>query len=194
MSRRDSDAMVPKTSELLPDPETPVKTVRRRLGISTLMSLRLFSRAPWTRMRSWRSAACGMWSPGEGGGSRALAIQPDPCPVLRKNAVASAAVDHLTGCMTSSDLWTTDQAQRYDSEEGVPSPEAVDALADLAHGGRALELAIGTGRIGVPLSAKGVPVAGIELSQPMVDVLRTKVGADEVPVVVGDMATTRVEG
>src|SRR5699024_5617914 len=68
------------------------------------------------------------------------------------------------------------------------------ALADLAHGGRALELAIGTGRIGVPLSAKGVPVAGIELSQPMVDVLRTKVGADEVPVVVGDMATTRVEG
>ena len=96
--------------------------------------------------------------------------------------------------MTSSDLWTTDQAQRYDSEEGVPSPEAVDALADLAHGGRALELAIGTGRIGVPLSAKGVPVAGIELSQPMVDVLRTKVGADEVPVVVGDMATTRVEG
>src|SRR5262245_34827494 len=48
--------MVPKTSDDLPDPETPVKTVRRRLGISTLTSFRLFTRAPWTRIRSWRSA------------------------------------------------------------------------------------------------------------------------------------------
>src|SRR5699024_7732702 len=79
MSRRDSDAMVPKTSELLPDPEAPVKTVRRRLGISTLMSLRLFSRAPWTRMRSWRSAGCSVIvSPGRGVGSPP--IQPDPRP------------------------------------------------------------------------------------------------------------------
>src|SRR5690606_32386273 len=50
--------MVPKTRELLPEPETPVKTVRRRLGSSTLTSLRLFSRAPLTRMTSWRSAGC----------------------------------------------------------------------------------------------------------------------------------------
>src|SRR4051794_18852300 len=50
--------MVPNTSELLPDPETPVNAVSRRFGISTLMSLRLLTRAPVTRMRSWLSASC----------------------------------------------------------------------------------------------------------------------------------------
>src|SRR5688500_3699354 len=50
--------MVPNTSDDLPDPETPVNTVSRRLGISTLTSFRLFSRAPWTRIRSWLSAVC----------------------------------------------------------------------------------------------------------------------------------------
>src|SRR5690554_4436351 len=58
MSRWDSAAMVSKTSELLPEPETPVNTVRRRLGISTCTSCRLFSRAPTTRMTSWLSAGC----------------------------------------------------------------------------------------------------------------------------------------
>src|SRR6478735_9954361 len=56
MSRCDSAAIVAKTSELLPEPETPVKAVRRRLGSSTVMSRRLFSRAPCTRITSWRSA------------------------------------------------------------------------------------------------------------------------------------------
>src|SRR3954465_15834228 len=55
--RWDSAAMVSKTSELLPDPDTPVNTVSRRLGSSTLTSLRLFSRAPCTRIDSWLSAA-----------------------------------------------------------------------------------------------------------------------------------------
>src|SRR4051812_7876433 len=59
MSRCDSAAIVPNTSELLPEPETPVKTVSRRFGISTLTSLRLFSRAPCTRIRSWLSGPCG---------------------------------------------------------------------------------------------------------------------------------------
>ena len=53
MRRCDSAAIVSNTSEDLPDPLTPVKTVRRRFGISTLMFLRLFSRAPTTRMTSW---------------------------------------------------------------------------------------------------------------------------------------------
>ena len=57
--RCDSAAIVPNTSELLPDPETPVNTVSRRFGISTLMSFRLFTRAPCTRIRSWLSASCG---------------------------------------------------------------------------------------------------------------------------------------
>src|SRR3712207_4917793 len=50
--------IVSKTSELLPEPETPVNTVSRRFGISTLTSLRLFTRAPSTRIRSWLSAGC----------------------------------------------------------------------------------------------------------------------------------------
>src|ERR687895_673459 len=58
ISRCDSAAIVLNTSELLPEPDTPVKTVSRRFGISTVTSLRLFTRAPRTRMRSWVSAAC----------------------------------------------------------------------------------------------------------------------------------------
>src|SRR4051794_31083526 len=58
MRRCDSAAIVPNTSELLPEPETPVNTVSRRFGISMLTSLRLFTRAPCTRIRSWLSAAC----------------------------------------------------------------------------------------------------------------------------------------
>src|SRR5438067_1200328 len=52
--------MVLNTSELLPEPETPVNTVSRRFGSSTLTSLRLFTRAPCTRIRSCRSATCGV--------------------------------------------------------------------------------------------------------------------------------------
>ncbi len=101
--------------------------------------------------------------------------------------------------MTSSDLWDEAAAQRYDDASAamfapeVVSP-AVDVLARLAGQGRALELAIGTGRLAVPLHARGVPVAGVELSEPMVAQLRRKVGEDAVPVVVGDMATARVPG
>src|SRR5436190_1619397 len=58
MSRWDSAAIVPNTSELLPEPDTPVNAVNRRFGRSTLMSWRLLTRAPTTRIRSWRSASC----------------------------------------------------------------------------------------------------------------------------------------
>ncbi|MGN6793236.1 MAG: class I SAM-dependent DNA methyltransferase [Streptosporangiaceae bacterium] len=71
---------------------------------------------------------------------------------------------------------------------------AVSLLAELAGSGRALELAIGTGRIGLPLSQRGVPVHGIELSRAMVARLRAKPGGDAVAVTIGDMATTRVDG
>src|SRR6201985_175226 len=56
ISRCDSAAIVSNTRELLPEPDTPVNTVSRRFGISTLTSFRLFSRAPCTRIRSWLSA------------------------------------------------------------------------------------------------------------------------------------------
>src|SRR5690348_5479561 len=71
---------------------------------------------------------------------------------------------------------------------------AVDRLAELAGDGPALEFAIGTGRVGVPLAQRGVPVTGIELSRPMVDQLRTKLDAAALEVVMGDMATTRAPG
>ena len=80
--------------------------------------------------------------------------------------------------MTSSDVWTVEQAKRYDSEDGMFSPEVlaptVDALVAMADGGRVLELAIGTGRVAVPLRARGVSVAGIELSAAMVGNLCTQ--------------------
>jgi SAM-dependent methyltransferase len=97
------------------------------------------------------------------------------------------------------DIWDDAVAERYDtSDAAMFAPEIlepiVDRLAELAGGGRALEFAIGTGRVAVPLAARGVPVAGIELSRPMLTQLRRKVGEDAVPVVVGDMAAARAPG
>jgi SAM-dependent methyltransferase len=71
---------------------------------------------------------------------------------------------------------------------------AVDRLAELANGGPALELAIGTGRIALPLAARGMAVTGIELSASMVEQLRAKPGGADIPVTLGDMATTTVDG
>src|SRR3546814_17763638 len=71
----------------------------------------------------------------------------------------------------------------------------VEFLAGLAgQGGRALELAIGTGRVALPLSARGVEVSGIELSPDMVAQLRSKPGGSEIPVTMGDMASVRADG
>jgi methyltransferase family protein len=71
---------------------------------------------------------------------------------------------------------------------------AVDRLAAFAGDGRALELAIGTGRIGLPPAERGVAVAGLDNSDAMLDRLREKPGAERIEIVVGDMATTRVDG
>lgn len=71
---------------------------------------------------------------------------------------------------------------------------AVDFLADLAGDGRALEFGIGTGRIALPLSQKGIEVAGIDVSPHMVAELRRKPGGDALEVQVADMATARVPG
>ena len=79
-----------------------------------------------------------------------------------------------------------DSADMYAPEVLVPT---VDFLADLAPGGRALELAIGTGRVGIPLHQRGVTVLGIEQSVPMADVLRGKSAAAGIEVIIGDMAT-----
>jgi SAM-dependent methyltransferase len=90
-------------------------------------------------------------------------------------------------------------AARYDETSGEmfePSEldPAVDFLAALAGNGRALELGIGTGRIALPLAARGVPVHGIELSKAMAARLREKPGGENIAVTIGDFASTKVEG
>jgi hypothetical protein len=82
-------------------------------------------------------------------------------------------------------------AERFDPAVLGPT---VDFLAALAGDRPALELAIGTGRIALPLTERSVPVAGIELSAAMVEQLRRKPGSDRIEVHLGDMTTTRVEG
>ena len=89
-------------------------------------------------------------------------------------------------------------AASYDSPGGANAPEvvgpAVGLLAELADGGPALELAIGTGRIAAPLAARGVPVSGIELSKAMAARIVDKPGGADIDVAIGDMTTTRVPG
>ncbi|HEY1915211.1 MAG TPA: class I SAM-dependent methyltransferase [Streptosporangiaceae bacterium] len=84
-----------------------------------------------------------------------------------------------------------DSAEMF--EPGAVDP-AVDMLAGLAGDGRALELAIGTGRIALPLAARGVPVHGIDMSRAMVARLRAKPGGDSIGVTIGDFAATTVDG
>jgi Methyltransferase domain len=86
-----------------------------------------------------------------------------------------------------------DERYAYQSDPAVVDP-IVAFLANLARGGAALELGIGTGRIALPLSQRGVHVHGIDLSEAMVARLRAKPGAEQVGVTVGDFATTTVEG
>src|SRR5678815_2428304 len=73
-------------------------------------------------------------------------------------------------------------------------PNAIETLAELAHGGRALELGIGTGRFALPLSEKGIEVHGIDAAQSMIARLRSKPGADRIKVTQGSFADTAVEG
>ena len=101
--------------------------------------------------------------------------------------------------MGQEDIWNTETAQSYDTEDrGMFAPEVLEPVADrlaaLAGSGRALEFAVGTGRVAIPLAERGVPVTGIELSEPMITRLREKVSEAALPVITGDMATTRAPG
>jgi SAM-dependent methyltransferase len=86
-----------------------------------------------------------------------------------------------------------DERYAHQADPAVVEP-MVDFLEELARGGAALELGIGTGRIALPLAGRGIPVHGIELSQAMVARLREKDGADQIGVTVGDFATATVDG
>ncbi|NNN01237.1 MAG: class I SAM-dependent methyltransferase [Acidimicrobiaceae bacterium] len=101
--------------------------------------------------------------------------------------------------MVSSDVWDEETAAVYDEEVAeMFAPEvvepAVEFLARLAESRPALGFAIGTGRIGIPLRRRGIPVTGVELSESMTMRLRAKISEADLPVVIGDMATTTVPG
>jgi SAM-dependent methyltransferase len=103
--------------------------------------------------------------------------------------------------MENDDWFGEDVAATYDEDTARMSEPAVldpqlNVLTELAAGGPVLEFAIGTGRVGLPLAARGLRVAGIELSEAMVARLRAKPGGDEasIPVVVGDMTTAVAPG
>jgi len=88
-------------------------------------------------------------------------------------------------------------AERYDAmyEERMVAEtrDSVATLAELAGDGQVLELAIGTGRVAIPLAARGLAVQGIEASDEMVAQLRKKPGGGDIPVKIGDMAEARVD-
>jgi SAM-dependent methyltransferase len=101
--------------------------------------------------------------------------------------------------MKHEDIWDEKAAASYDTPgTGMFDPalleRTVDRLAALAEGGAALELAIGTGRVAVPLVQRGVPVSGIEIAAPMVAELRKKVDEATLPVVIGDMTSATAPG
>jgi SAM-dependent methyltransferase len=105
------------------------------------------------------------------------------------NAVSRMPEDYFAGRV----------AERYDETSAETfAPEVVepvvDLLAELAGGGAAVELGIGTGRIALPLARRGVRVHGIDQSPDMVAQLRAKPGGEELPVTIGDFATTKVDG
>lgn len=96
-------------------------------------------------------------------------------------------------------IWDQQTAEVYDATyayESVPSVvnPIVDFLAEYVGNGPVLEFAIGTGRIALPLSQRGLEVCGIELSPHMVEQLKKKPRAEAVTVVIGDMAAARVAG
>lgn len=101
-------------------------------------------------------------------------------------------MDHKT-------IWNQAAAASYDTPgAGMFDPllldQTVARLAVLAGTGAALELAIGTGRVAIPLRQRGVPVSGVEISAPMLARLREKASEAEIPVVLGDMTQARVPG
>lgn len=80
-------------------------------------------------------------------------------------------------------------ARRFTADEVDP---AVTLLAELAGAGTAVEFAVGTGRLALPLARTGTTVKGIDISEPMLAELAAKPGAEQVAVTVGDMTSTQL--
>jgi SAM-dependent methyltransferase len=116
----------------------------------------------------------------------------------RRNSLAGSTDPNQTVGLPENyfDGWI---AQRYEAlwphlfDPEVVGP-AVDFLADLAGRGPGLELGIGTGRLALPLSRRGIRVSGIELSPAMVEQLRSQPGSSDIDVTIGDFTTTKAAG
>jgi SAM-dependent methyltransferase len=86
-------------------------------------------------------------------------------------------------------------ADDYDAlHDPGTTQESVALIQEIAAGGRVLELAIGTGRMSIPLAENGLEISGIEGSPDMVEKLREKPGGKNIPVVIGDIADVEIEG
>ncbi|MEX0698649.1 MAG: class I SAM-dependent methyltransferase [Acidimicrobiia bacterium] len=94
----------------------------------------------------------------------------------------------------SKKTYGAEWAAEYDQIFAEAPSAMIELLAELGHEGRVLELAIGTGRIALPLVARGVDITGIDISDEMVAGLRAKPGGDRIPVVMGDFADVAVDG
>jgi len=121
--------------------------------------------------------------------------QPEP---MRLNPFWRAAPARQS-CRVPENFFDGWVAQHYaelwpDLHEPEVIEPAVSFLADLAGDGRALELGIGSGRLALPLSRRGVPVTGIELSAAMVDQLRSHTGSAAIDVTIGDLSRATVDG
>src|SRR5262249_39630314 len=103
---------------------------------------------------------------------------------MRRGSLACIAVDGYEPLLSFGE----ETAEIYDDEPRGDEDAAVAFLAGLAGDGAALELAIGTGRIALPLAARGVRVDGVDLSEAMVARLRAKPGGDALDVTIGDFA------
>ena len=114
------------------------------------------------------------------------------------NAVVRRRVLQEDSGLMPENVFVGEVARTYDtSTAAMATPQVLErttsCLLDLASGGPLLEFAIGTGRVAIPLAARGAEVAGIELSADMLDELRGKPGADRIVAVQGDMATARLD-
>jgi 16S rRNA A1518/A1519 N6-dimethyltransferase RsmA/KsgA/DIM1 with predicted DNA glycosylase/AP lyase activity len=99
--------------------------------------------------------------------------------------------DESTSFDPVADFYDASAADMFADEVLTPT---VDLLAELAGSGPALELGIGTGRVALPLAARGIPVSGIDASEKMVEKLREKPGGSDIPVVIGDFSKATVDG
>lgn len=94
----------------------------------------------------------------------------------------------------SDETYGKQMAAIYDAWYSDLDDDMLEVLENLAKGGRALELGIGTGRVALPLQQRGLEVHGIDASEAMIAQLHTKPGGDQIPVTLGNFADVAVDG